>query len=256
MSTFENPNSDLILPKEAEDLKKEGKMSQDEINNYNTRDSAPEKNEEGPGMGPNEVTEVELDDDVDPMVQTVKESSVAYIQDYNEEEHNAQQKKDNLAREAFRNWQGQQLYWTFFRFLSHDPKTKKTRWEKRTYRIRDLVNWQTQKIQEKFREIESLETRKHYLQYQAQRTLENLKSWITEDPGKAIDKALKDIEAMRMEFYFGETNRGIISEIRTQDLRDLIDAAIARENKLSLSRKRVSSATTSKENTTATTTKK
>jgi hypothetical protein len=208
MSTFSNPNQDLIL----DDL----------------------------GLGPKATEDVILDEEVDPLMASMPKSAKDYIAAFNEEEAQAQRKKEDLAREAYRNWQAQQSDWVAFTFKGYTKDGKKV-WEKRTYRIHDLIQDQTDRIQELVREIEDLETRKNYLQYMATRSEENLQEWTASALGKEIDKKVREIRNLRFELYFGETNPGILDKMRSIDVRDLIDAAVSRENKLPLSRKRLSS---------------
>lgn len=244
MSTFDKPNSDLILDNEEKKIKKSGNMTKSEIDTHNI-ESAEGVYEKG--MGPKAVDDIVVEEGDDPLMMILKPQDIEQIQSFTEEDDKKTTEKEERARRAYRIWQSQQVDWIGLIFVGYTPEGK-AQYEKRVYRYHDLISTQTDDIQSRMREVEDLETRKNYLQFMAQRNADNLKEWRETNFGKMIDDKIRELRNLRFEYYFGETNGSIVDKMRTNDVRDLIDAAIYRENNLPLSRKRMSSAVLSKEN--------
>lgn len=243
MSTFEEPNANLILDSEEKKIKKTGNMTKAEIDTLNKEETDYQYQK---GRGPVATDDLIVDTDEDPLMKIIPKGAVEYIEAFSEEEEKATAAKEDRARKAYRIWQSQQVDWIALVFTGISVEGKAT-YQKRVYRYHDSINEQTDEIQSLMRKVEDLETRKNYLQFMANRNAENLKEWRETNFGKTIDDAVRELRNLRMEYYFGETNSAIVDMIRTNDVRDLIDAAIYRENNLPLSRKRMSSGILSKE---------
>lgn len=196
------------------------------------------------GQGAVSVEEVQLEDSEDPLMSVMSKSDVKEMQDFNQEDLNKQQQTENLNREFYRKWQGRQSDWIAFIKRGYDPKTKKALWEKRTYKIHDLVQEDKDAVQKLLYQLENVETRKNYLQFLGARNEDNYREYISRNWGDEISALVKRVRNLKFLLYFGENNRGIMDKIRWVDSRDLIDAAERREEKLPSSRKLQSSRST------------
>lgn len=244
-STFNDPNEGFVYDKEKADLIKEEIFDSDEIDTLNKSIA-----DDHPIQGAVAVEDVYLDESQDdPMMTVMSESDVKEMQSYTEVDLKKDQDKENLAREFYRKWQARQSDWIAFIYRGFDAKTKRTMWEKRTYRIHDVIQEDADKLQELLWKLENIETRKNYLQFLGARTAENYQEYISTNWGKVISQLVKQIRNLKFQLYFGETNEGIMEKIRKIDMRDLIDAAERREEKLPPSRKLQSSRSMLRENT-------
>jgi len=238
--TFEDPNKDIIVDSEKRALIQSGRMDVDEVDTLNKQIV-----DDYPGQGAVSIEEVFLEDGDDPVMALMTESDAKEMQDFTEEDVKHLQTTENLNREFYRKWQAQQTNWVAFIKRGFDDKTKRVRWEKRTYRIHDVVQEDKDKIQALLYELENVETRKNYLQFLGARNEDNYKEYISREWGKEISALVKRVRNLKFFLYFGENNAGIMDKIRWVDSRDLIDAAERREEKLPSSRKLQSSRSTS-----------
>lgn len=243
--TFNDPNAGLIGDTEKKQLIESGKMADaDEVDTLNK-----EIVDDYRGQGAVSVEEVYLKEADDPLMSVMSESDVKEMQDYTQEDLNKQQVTENLNREFYRKWQGRQSDWVAFIKKGYDDKTKRVLWQKRTYKIHDLVQEDKDQIQGLLYKLENIETRKNYLQYLGARNEDNYKEYISRDWGGEISSLVKQVRNLKFLLYFGENNAGIMDKIRWVDSRDLIDAAERREEKLPPSRKLQSSRSTLSANT-------
>lgn len=238
--TFNDPNEGFVFDKEKAALVKKEIMDSDEIDTLNK-----EVAEEHPIQGVVSVEDVFLDESQDdPILAVMSASDAQEMQSYTQADLDKDVQKENLAREFFRKWQARQSDWTAFIYRGFDEKSKRTMWEKRVYRIHDVIQEDADKLQQLLWKLENIETRKNYLQFLGARTQDNYEEYISTNWGKEIAVLVKQIRNLKFQIYFGETNPGIMEKIRKIDMRDLIDAAERREEKLPPSRKLQSSRST------------
>lgn len=177
----------------------------------------------------------------DPMPENISKSDKEKYSNWTQQQHDAELKKEELARLGWVTWQSKQLYYNAYLQVGYDETKNLIEWEERGYVYHQLKNEHKLEIRKKAGEIETLKNKSNLFKAGVLNDFLYREIFTMKGPIDSII-AEKEDELLKLKFerFFLESDQEILKQISDVDLRDLVEAAEYRETQVPFSRKRAS----------------
>lgn len=233
--TFQDPDGNLIKQTKSKGKKTDPKVSDQNVQEV-TQLVVDEEMHERTATDYVMTRPVITTQDVDPAMGNIPEAELKKIVGFTEADFNRETAKERWIKYGFLIWQSKQLFYTAYIKESEDPKTGTIKWEERKYTYHPLNKVEKREARKKGAEVERLR------QMQAMLGAGLLDRVVMMDimNNRNLSEEIIDAEDASLYYqfklYFKETDDNILDLMRTEDMRDLLDAALFRETNLPFSR--------------------